>query len=81
MKKNKQAYCDKLFGRNWNNIMNSWKGIKYLISLKNVESSVTIVLSLDNGNTTNPYDIVNTFNNYFASIVETKKKIIMNVVV
>ena len=33
------------------------------------------VLSLDNGKTiTNPYDIANTFNNYFASIAETTKK-------
>ena len=33
------------------------------------------VLSLDNGDTiTNPYDIANTFNNYFASIAETTKK-------
>ena len=31
--------------------------------------------SLDNGGTiTNPYDIANTFNNYFASIAETTKK-------
>ena len=31
--------------------------------------------SLDNGNIiTNPYDIANTFNNYFASIAETTKK-------
>ena len=33
------------------------------------------VLSLDNGDTvTNPYDIANTFNNYFPSIAETTKK-------
>ena len=32
-------------------------------------------MSLGNGDTiTNPYDIANTFNNYFASIVETTKK-------
>ena len=32
-------------------------------------------LSLDNGDTiTNPYDIANTFNNYFACIAETTKK-------
>ena len=31
--------------------------------------------SLDNGDTvTNPYDIANPFNNYFASIAETTKK-------
>ena len=35
----------------------------------------TIVLSFDNGDTiTNPYDIVNFFNNYFASTAETTKK-------
>ena len=73
MKKNKQAY-DKYFERNWN-IMNTWKGIKSLISLKTVASSVPTVLFLDNGDTiTNPYDIANTFNNYFASIAETTKK-------
>ena len=33
------------------------------------------MLSLDNGDTiTNPYDIANTFNNYFASIAETTKR-------
>ena len=52
-----------------------WKGIKSLISLKTVASSIPTVLSLDNGDIiTNPYDIANTFNNYFASIAETTKK-------
>ena len=75
MKKSKQAYYDKYFERNWSNIKNTWKGIKSLISLKTVASSVPTVLSLDNGDTiTNPYDIANTFNNYFASIAETTKK-------
>ena len=74
MKKNKQAYYDKYFERNWNNIKNTWKGIKSLISLKTVASYASNVLSLDNGNTiTNAYDITNTFNNNFASIAETTK--------
>ena len=61
--------------KNWKNIKNTWKGIKSLISLKTVASSIPTVLSLDNGDTiTNPYDIANTFNNYFASIAETTKK-------
>ena len=35
------------------------------------------VLSLENGDTiTNPYDITNTFNNYFASVAETTKRTI-----
>ena len=75
MKKSKQGYYDKYFERNRNNIKNPWKGIKSLISLKTVASSVLTVLSLDKGDTiTNPYDIANTFNNYFVSIAETTKK-------
>ena len=74
MKKSKQAY-DKYFEINWNNIKNTWKGSKSLISLKTVASSVPTVLSLDNGGTiTNPYNIANTFSYYFASIAETTKK-------
>ena len=71
MKKSKQAYYDKYFGRNWNNIKNTWKRIKS----KNCSLTLPTVISLDNGDTiTNPYDIVNTFNNYFASIPETTKR-------
>ena len=74
MKKNKQAYYDKYFERNWSSIKNTWKGIKSLIPLKSIASSVPTVLFHDNGETiTNPYDIANTFNNYFASIAETIK--------
>ena len=74
MKKSKQAYYYKYFKRNWNNIKNTWKGIKLLISLKTVASSVPTTLSLDNVDTiTNPYDIANRFNNYFAFIAETTK--------
>ena len=77
MKKSKQAYYDKYFERNWNNIKNTWKGIKSLISLKTVASRIPTVLSLNNGDTiTNPYDIANAFNNYFVSIAETTKKLI-----
>ena len=74
MKKSKQVYYDKYFERNWNNVKNTWKRIKSLISLKTVVSSLPTVLSLDNGDTiTNPY-VAKTFNNYFASIAETTKK-------
>ena len=34
MKKDEQAYYGKYFEKNWNNIKNTWKGIKSLISLK-----------------------------------------------
>ena len=72
MKKSKQAYYDKYFERNWNNIKNTRKGTKPLISLKTLAS---IVSTVDNGDTiANPYGIANTFNNYFASIAEARKK-------
>ena len=75
MNKSKQAYYNKYFETNWNNIKNTWKGIKFLISHKTIAYSAPTVLSYDNGNTiANPYDIANTFNNYFASIAETTKK-------
>ena len=51
MKKRKQTYYDKYFERKWNNIKNTWKGIKPLISLKTVAFHVPTVLSLDNGDT------------------------------
>ena len=75
MRKSKQAYYNKYFETNWNNIRNTWKAIKSLISLKTVASSVPTVSSLDNGDTiTNPYDIANNVNYYLASIAETTKK-------
>ena len=40
MKKSKQVYYDKYFERNWNNIKNTSKRIKSVISLKTVASSV-----------------------------------------
>ena len=75
MNKSKQAYYDKYFEKKWNNIKNTWKTIKSLIFLRTEACSVPTVLSLENGDTiTNPYDIANTFNNYFVSIAETTKR-------
>ena len=78
MKKSKQAYYDKYFERYWDDIKNTWKGIKSHIYLKTIASSVPMPLSLDKGDTvillTNSCDTDNTFNNYFTSIAETTKK-------
>ena len=40
IKKSKQAYYDKYFETNWNDVNNTWKGIKSLVSLKTVAPSV-----------------------------------------
>ena len=58
MKKSKQVFYDKYFETNWNNIENTWKGIKYLISLKTVSSSVPNLLYLDISDA-NTYNITN----------------------
>ena len=73
-KKSKHAYYDKYFEKKWNNIKNTWKAIKSLISLKTKASNVPTVLSHENEDRTNPYDIANTFNNYLASIAENTKR-------
>ena len=75
MTKGKAAYYNKYFETNQNNTKNTWKGIKSLISLKTVASSVPTVNFLDNSDIiTNPYDTTNTFKDLFASIAETTKK-------
>ena len=51
MKKSKQAYYKKCFERNWNNIKNTWKRTKSLISQKTLPTSAPTILSLHNGYT------------------------------
>ena len=45
MKTSKHAYDDRYFEKKNGNIQNTWKGIKSLISLKTVGSSIPTVLS------------------------------------
>ena len=45
-----------------------------LISLKTLAFSAPTVVSLDNDDIVDTYDLVNTFNNYFVSKAETTKK-------
>ena len=54
---------------------NTYKRTKSLISLKTVASNVRTVQPLDKSDViTNPYDIANIFDNYFASRAETMEK-------
>ena len=74
MKKSKQAHHNKYCEINWNNVKKERKRSKSLTYLKTVVFLAPILLSLDNGDTiNNPYFIANTFNNYFASIVQSTK--------
>ena len=57
-----------------NNSKNTWEGIKSIIAMKNVISTVPRTLSQGENTTTNPCEIANIFNNYFASVAETAKQ-------
>ena len=70
LKRSKQSYFSKLFECNWNNIKNTWKEIKSLISLKNISTSVPRTLNHNNKTVTNPFEIANIFNNHFASVAQ-----------
>ena len=59
-----------------NNIKNTWKGIRNLISWKQSASPYIHLLSQDSETVSNPKKIVNIFNDYFSTIAEkTKAKV------
>ena len=64
---------EKYFESNLNNSKNTWKGIKSIITKKNVISTVRWTISHGENAITNPCEIANVFNNYFASVADTAK--------
>ena len=56
-----------------NNIKNTWKGIKSILTIKNTSSDFSKCLSSNGSTFTNQVEISNIFNNYFASIAEKAK--------
>ena len=51
---------NKYFEGNWNNIKNSWKGIKNIITLNNLSYDVPRTLSVDDITISDPCNIANT---------------------
>ena len=74
LKRSKENYYKKCFRSNWNNAKIIWKGIKSIITLKDITSSGPRTISQGGNLITNPYDIANIFNNYFSSVADTAKK-------
>ena len=59
-----------------NNIKNTWKGIRNLISWKQSTSPYIHLVSRDNETVSNPKKIVNIFHDYFSTTAEkTKAKV------
>ena len=70
MKQRKQIYYTKYLENNWNNIKNTWKGIKIIISIKNITTTVPYSIEFNNRTIADPTAMSNAFNNYFISIAK-----------
>ena len=64
----KKSYYDNYFIKNQNNIKETWKGIKQLITFRQSFTNVPTTLEVGNSKLSNTQSIANAFNNYFATI-------------
>ena len=62
MKQSKQIYYTKYFENNWNNIKNTWKGIKTIISIKNITTTVPHSIEFNYRTITDPEAMSNVSN-------------------
>ena len=67
-KKSKKSYYDNFFKNNLNDLKNTWKGIRNLISMTKSATSVPNTLSQNDESITDPIKIANIFNNFFNTI-------------
>ena len=77
LSKSKANYCNQYFKANMNIIKNTWKGIKPIITIKNLSSDIPKNLSSNGFTITTQEEISNWFINYFATIAEKRKKILI----
>ena len=70
MKQSKQNYYTKNFENNWNNIENTWKEIKTIISIRNITATVPHSIEFNSKTITDPTAMSNVCNNYFYSIAK-----------
>ena len=74
LKKSKTNYYNQYFKANMNNIKKAWKGIKSIITIKNLSTDIPKILSSNGSTITNQVEISNDFNSYFPTIAEKKTK-------
>ena len=76
IKKSKQFYFTRFFQENIKDLKNMWKGINKIISSNNSNHIFPTAITVNNETLliitsliiTNPFDISNAFNNYFAKV-------------
>ena len=84
MKESKKSYFTNYFQNNLNDLKSTWKGIKNLISLKELPNVAPSNI-FDNGRSlTEPQEIANAFDKYFVNVatdinvlLDTQKVIFM----
>ena len=54
MKQSKQICYKKYFENNWNNIKNTLKGIKTIISIENIATTITNLINFNSRTITDP---------------------------
>ena len=62
MKKSKMNYYNHYFKNNWDNIKNTWKGIKSILTINNTHSNIHKSLVSNNTTSAVPIEIANIFN-------------------
>ena len=72
-KQSKTNYYNYYFEANWNSIKRTWKGIKSILSIKNISADIPKTFIVDGTTISNPMEISNIFNNYFSSIASKTK--------
>ena len=65
LKRSKTNYYNHYFDINWNNIKNTWKGIKSTLSVKFNPSDIPRILNANDSTITNPVEIA-VFSNFFS---------------
>ena len=73
MKKRKMNYYNHYFKNNWDNIKNTWKGIKSILNINNTHSNIPKILVSNDTTSAEPTEIANILNNFFTSVA-TKTK-------
>ena len=74
MKKSKMNYYNHYFKNNWDNIKNTWKGIKSILNINNTHSNIPKILVSNNTTSAEPIEIANIFNNFFTSVAAKTKE-------
>ena len=74
MKKSKMNYYNHYLKNNWDNIKNTWKGIKSILDINNNQSNIPKILVSNSTTSAEPIEIENIFNNFFTSVAAKTKE-------